>query len=485
MCNDAELVKPPKRYCKREREEDISESPEPPLKYQCVQHDGPSLPTPACTAKSPKPDDSPSPRPKTQPQARRQFSSASADSGPKPTKRPLTKGLDDPAPRTEPKRRRQSSYIQRSNTWFLDNWLNSSCPSRSEGGDFLALERAGAVDVVLTTEKLEDSVQMSQPDLKDTQASGSVGSERLKTSSPLYRAALKMNGVVLDNFGTKMPRDVQEMVTKHMRKERKSPRIGDNEKTSILKTIEEAWDTPELTVSDIIAPPLFPVSDVGLAQGRDILWSPKPIPQSTDYPLVKPKTDRHFGFRPTLKSDWTRAELAAADDAKVRPYSQPTRENLFPSFLVEVKSEAMGGTLYAAEGQLATAGFHRVTSLMWILDQINPERTRSSCDALVFSVAVTQREAVAHVHYYNPQDDTFYMSYIDSFYFAKDVQGCRDHIKNVVEWLLEIQQPIVRDALKALHPIAKAWKKIRSTGPATDTADFSVESDSGRSSKSR
>lgn len=43
-----------------------------------------------------------------------------------------------------------------------------------------------------------------------------------------------------------------------------------------------------------------------------------------------------------------------------------------------------------------------------------------------------------HVHYYNPEDKVFYMSYIDSFYFAKDVQGCRDHAKNVMDWLLEI-----------------------------------------------
>ncbi len=328
---------------------------------------------------------------------------------------------------------------------------------------------------------------MSLQDAESIQALGSAVSERLKTSSPLYRGALKMNGVVVDNFGTKIPHPVQELVTKHIRKERKSPRLGEDKQASIIRTIEEAWDTPEPTVSDIIAPPLFPITDPGLAQGRDILWSPKPLPQSSDYPLVTPKTDRHFGFQPTLKSNWTREELTAADHAKVRPYSQPTRENLFPSFLVEVKSEATGGTLYAAEGQLATAGFHRVSSLMWILDQIEPNRTWSSCDALVFSVAVSQREAIAHVHYYNPENDTFYMSYIDSFYFAKDVdlQGCRDHIKNVVEWLLEIQQPAVRDALKALRPIAKAWKKARSASAVTDAADSSFGSDSSRSNKNQ
>jgi len=41
------------------------------------------------------------------------------------------------------------------------------------------------------------------------------------------------------------------------------------------------------------------------------------------------------------------------------------------------------------------------------------------------------------VHYHNPEDQTFYMSYVDSFYFAKDIQGCRDYGQHVVEWLLE------------------------------------------------
>jgi hypothetical protein len=120
---------------------------------------------------------------------------------------------------------------------------------------------------------------------------------------------------------------------------------------------------------------------------------------------------------------------------------------------------------------------------MWILDQTDPNRTRSSCDAIIFSVAVDQREAVAHVHYYNPEDKTFYMSYIDSFYFAKDIQGCHNHVKNVVDWLLEIQQPIVRDALKALHPITQLWKKARSASAIASEVNTSFGSESDRSAK--
>ncbi|KAL7899360.1 hypothetical protein HDV63DRAFT_373033 [Trichoderma sp. SZMC 28014] len=357
-------------------------------------------------------------------------------------------------------------------TWFLKYWLGNT-------------PQASGLEDNPESEAVHD--QMSLHNAESIQTPSLAASERLQTSSPMYRGTLKMNGIIIDNFGTKIPRDVEELVAKHIRKQRTSPPLEEDKKASIRRQIQEIWDSSEPMISDIITAPLFELANPALAPGRHVLWSPKPLPQNPDYPLVTPKIDRHLGFQPTLKSNWTRNELAAAEHPKVRPYSQPTEENLFPSFLFEVKSEATGGTLYGAEGQLATAGFHRVSSLMWILDQIDPARSRSSCDAIVFSVAVCQREAVAHVHYYNTEDETFYMSYLDSFYFAKDqdLQGCHDYVKNVVDWLLEIQQPIVRDALKALHPITQLWKKTRSASVVADGVDLSFRSESGRSAKSQ
>ncbi|KUI65956.1 hypothetical protein VM1G_02386 [Cytospora mali] len=375
----------------------------------------------------------------------------------------------------------QTAGPQSANTWFIHNWLGKLPQSR------VVQEEVENSGIIPTTEEPPDSEasrdQMSQQATESTRAPDSAASEKLKTSSPMYRAALKMNGVVIDNFGTKMPRDIKDLVTKHIRKARTSPPLAEDVQDSARRKIQEVWDSPELTVADIITAPVFDFANPALAVGRDILWSPMPLPRTPDYPLITPKTDYHVGFQTTLRSNWTRAELSVADSPSIRPYSQPSRENLFPSFLLEVKSEATGGTLYGAEGQLATAGFHRVRSLMWLLDQIDSARTRSSCDAIVFSAAICQREVVAHVHYYNPEDETFYMSYIDHFYFAKGVQGCHDHVKNVVDWLLEVQQPIVRDALRALHPMTHVWKKARSASSVRDAGGSSIGSDDGSSVK--
>jgi hypothetical protein len=440
--------------------------------------------------------------PKLSPRSRRpkeRHKRASPQPETKPPERAFGKDPNcDPAPVA--KRLRKSS-LELQNTWFLDSWLRKTC--RSNGA------QQNGPDIIPTVEKAEGSeiappiegtpppkgpVPESQPashqmSLQDGQipapdSAASVQNEKLNTSSLMYRGTLKMNGVVIDNFGTKIPREVQELVTTHIRKERKSPPLGTDEKARAIERIEEIWNDAEPTMSGILETSLFPFRVSGIKEGGDAIWSIKPLPRSCDYPygLAAPKTDRHFGFRTSLHSDWTYEELAAADHSKVRPYSQPTRENLFPSFLIEIKSEVTNDTLYEAEGQLAAAGAHRVSSLMWILDQIDPSRTRSSSDALAFSAAVSQREVVAHVHYYNPEDEKFYMSYIDSFYFAKDAQGCCNHMKNVVEWMLEIQQPIVRDALNRLHPITKWWKKGR---PASAIIDATGSFEDDQFSKSQ
>ncbi len=63
------------------------------------------------------------------------------------------------------------------------------------------------------------------------------------------------------------------------------------------------------------------------------------------------------------------------------------------------------------------------------------------------------------------------MSHFDTFPFVKDIQGCHDFVKNAIDWLLEMQQPIVRAALRNMHPIVQMWDR-----DATVESDEVVES---------
>ncbi|KAL9134499.1 MAG: hypothetical protein Q9175_004315 [Cornicularia normoerica] len=163
------------------------------------------------------------------------------------------------------------------------------------------------------------------------------------------------------------------------------------------------------------------------------------------FALPAPKPDRHYGYPNGQDSDWTDSEVAVVDHRVARPYTQPTRESLFPFYMIEIKSEATGGTLYVAENQAAISGAHSVHSLLWLRSQADP--TRNSVETWTAKDAVT-------------------------------------FVNNILDYGLEGRQSIFRDTLKLLHPISKQWKRARPTSALTDVAE-SFTSDDGRSSKSQ
>ncbi|KAJ4286964.1 hypothetical protein N0V90_012844 [Kalmusia sp. IMI 367209] len=315
-------------------------------------------------------------------------------------------------------------------------------------------------EILATTES--DADDMGKP--RDDESFGSASTagssaERGSTASPLYRRVLEINGVCTDDFGEKIPPDVQALISEHIRKARMSPKLDDGQKSEIREGIKAVWNCPDAMIADLIKPPLFPVRHLELAEGRDTPWSTTPLPRNPEYcmALAAPKTDRHYGLHPG-PAHWTAKQLSVADHPVVRPYSQPTQANIFPFFLMELTSEATGGTLFEAEGQLATSGAHRVASWNWMQQQSNSSRELLSADAVVFSAAVTQRQVAAHVHYFSPEDGKYWMSLIDTFTFSsKDgMQGCRDYVKNVVEWMVNVQKTAGQGLLGRHAPVASS-----------------------------
>ncbi|EXJ82481.1 hypothetical protein A1O3_06294 [Capronia epimyces CBS 606.96] len=280
--------------------------------------------------------------------------------------------------------------------------------------------------------------QMPEQDSPPSTFSGQT--KRLDPTSSAYWGTLKRNNVVLDQAGLHIPHE-----------------------TKIKNLVIKIWHEAEPTVSAINKSPLFdldyyPTLTEG---GGDTPWTRQPLPSNPEasVPILTPEPVKHFGFPLALESEWSDEELGVAEHPFTQPYTQPSRENMFPCLIFELESEATKGSLYAAEASAAGAGAHRVASLLWLLDVVEPGRERACTDALAFSSVVSQRQAVAYVHFYNPANQTFYMSFIDAFYFVKstDAQSCRDHHKNVAEWMLNILQPIVRDLLTRAHPIVKTW----------------------------
>ena len=398
-----------------------------------------SLPTPSPTAAS---TNDPSSQP---PKAREQANSAPPQPKSKPLKRAF-EDVDSDCASASKRRRQSSSHLSRSklfNNWLQDSWESRSVQEKAKDPKSIPATETPASPRIPMGDLQAAGDQASQQDgeVTATPSMASTQSERLNTSSPMYRGTLKMNGIHIDKFGTEIPQDVQDLVNKYIRKQRpeSSPPLGEAEKTKIRTVMGKVWEKAEAMVSEITKTDLFPLDHPDIAEGRDTLWSIQPVPRnSKSRPIATPKPDRHYGFPLSQDSTWPEEQLIAANHPKIKQETQPTRENLFPSFIIEIKSDVTGGTSDGGENQVAGAGAHRVKSMIQLRDRVDPNRIRTSADAIVFSSVVTQRGAVEHVHYFNVEQRKYCMSWIDEFSFLKDAQGCRNHHKNIQEWLVDI-----------------------------------------------
>ena len=104
----------------------------------------------------------------------------------------------------------------------------------------------------------------------------------------MFRVTLKINKVFMEKLGAEIPRNIYKLLDEHIRKERKSAPLAQDEKAKIMQLIGKVWDQAEPMVSDIIKTTLFPFDEPGIAKGRDVIWSVKPVPRNPDYPLAIP-----------------------------------------------------------------------------------------------------------------------------------------------------------------------------------------------------
>lgn len=313
----------------------------------------------------------------------------------------------------------------------------------------------------------QSEVDMSQSGLTRLVSVGSTINTRPSTSDPLYRETIYWNNITLDPTGMAIAEEaeIQELLDNHIFQQRKgSPPLSDEEVKEVVMKAADLLDNAEGKASDIIDTKAFPLNRPGIAEGRNAQWSTDALPANRKYPhpLSAPKPDRHYGYPLGRKFDWTAEEMAVINHRTAQPYTQPTRDNLFPFLALEIKSEATGGVLYAAENQAAGSGVHIVSSQRWMLKQAFPSKDPGAIDAVAFVGAVSQRTGVFYLVWYSDKKSRYIMSKIKiiSFMEASDIQSCRDLINNITDYVLEKRLPFIRQLLAKLDPVPSHWEEI-------------------------
>lgn len=147
--------------------------------------------------------------------------------------------------------------------------------------------------------------------------------------------------------------------------------------------------------------------------------------------------------------------------------------------MVEMKSEAAGGTIYVAENQAAGSGSHSVNALLWLLREASTYDSSSLTDKIAFTITMSHREAIFYLHWYFEADRRHYMSFLESYssVTAKDIGACSNTVKNIIDHGLGARRTAIGTALEALFPFPQHRKPARppSTAPSTPATSFALE----------
>ncbi|KAI1127815.1 hypothetical protein F5Y10DRAFT_187173 [Nemania abortiva] len=309
--------------------------------------------------------------------------------------------------------------------------------------------------------------QMSNVQNEESVGSGSGSSPtrsgKLGTSHMFYRDALYDNGIEIDCSGRKMPTELRTFAETKILKRRGSPQLGDEAVARVIDVVEDLVEATEGIASTLTRTDMFPFVRPGIAEGGNSQWSAVPLPNSAEceFAVATPKPDMYFGYSTRQRSSWPTTQRLVINHATARPYTRPVRGVFFPFISVEMKSEAAGGTLHVAVNQAAGSGSHCVNSLLWLLRQAGTLHDLKQEDMVAFTIAMSQRIAVFHIHWYSEVDGRHYMSRLKAYETVEpaDIRACNNTVKNILDYGLGQRKAIIGAALKALFPIPAVWKQ--------------------------
>lgn len=316
-------------------------------------------------------------------------------------------------------------------------------------------------------------IDMSRPSAQRLVSVTSSASTQTSPSDPLYRETIYWNHIDLDLSGRGIGEEIRELLDTRILKGRDSPPLTEEEVAKVVDKAVDLMDHAEGKASDLINTKAFPTEHRGIAEGRNLLWSTDALPSNPKYShnLTAPKPDRHYGYPLGRKFDWTAEEVEVIEHRAALPYTQPTRENLFPFLTFDFKSEAAGGVLYVAENQAVGSGVHSVASLRWLLKQAFPSKEPAATDAVAFTGALSPRLAILYIVWYSNKTKRYIMSKFKDVLFTNgpDIQQCTDIIKNILDYGADARLPAIRKALARLDPVPQHWKMSRPASAITNT----------------
>ncbi|KAF2802970.1 uncharacterized protein BDZ99DRAFT_576541 [Mytilinidion resinicola] len=329
-------------------------------------------------------------------------------------------------------------------------WVNPACDRIDDWLAEIPPHRASSCPPQLEcSTRTQYSIQVDKPNkTEETEFWGSLGRVRSKlaaTSHIDYRKTLRNNGVLFDRTGEKIPPELRSFLDSYILQER-STNLSPEAIADAVQTTVDVADSPEGNVYDLINTATLPTKRSDVGRGGNTPWT---------------HDDAHCGYPTGQSSTWTVKENTVIDHPAARRLTQPGKGNCLPYFVLEMKSEAMGGTLWQGENQTAGSGACCVNAARWDFREAYPSEEPSIVDTIALSAYATHRDVIWHVHWYSVEDGRHYMSWIASHDTIRQVQQCNHLTLNLFDHCQGYRQTKLRRALEQLNPIPDHWKQAR------------------------
>ncbi|KAL8721197.1 MAG: hypothetical protein Q9225_002083 [Loekoesia sp. 1 TL-2023] len=283
------------------------------------------------------------------------------------------------------------------------------------------------------------------------------------TSSRIYRSVLYCNGIEMDHMGEKIPKTLRNFIDSDILKPRPS-QLSTKEVAEIIGTVLDIANSPGSKVHKLIGTAMFLIRRRTIGHGGNTPWYTKTLPRELPYliPPAIPKPDIHCGYPIGPGPFWSLEEKAVIDHPTARRLAWLAEDNCYPFLVFELKSEAIGGTLWHAENQAAGSGACCVNSMRWLFKEAYPSHALSIGDSIAFSACVTHREAIFHVHFYCSEEDRHCMLWIATLDSLRNAERCSHVVENIIDFGLGARLTKIRQALAQLVSFPKHWTLSRS-----------------------
>lgn len=165
--------------------------------------------------------------------------------------------------------------------------------------------------------------------------------------------------------------------------------------------------------------------------------------------ISNPVPDLTYGYiSQAFNADqhWAQDELN--EDAGCN-LSQTASQLFWCFFMVEIKSQSTGGTIWAATNQCAGAGSTCTNAIHRMLKTVHTSGTGVRSDSISFSMAIDNLSAYLFAHWTDDAARKFYCGRVRHYalFEAQGILNIKRDIESVISWGLNTRLPMIKSAL--------------------------------------